>query len=50
MKKPTIDQIAETLYQTMPLVRRDQRIEAAKSIYALFGTEKGKRKTENAQL
>lgn len=40
MRKPTIEQIAETLYQTMPLVRRDQRMDAAKSIYSLFIPEK----------
>ena len=48
MKKPTIDQIAQTIYKGMPLARRAQVMETAESIYALFGAEKGKRKTETA--
>ncbi|WP_161597148.1 hypothetical protein [Dyadobacter flavalbus] len=48
MKKPTVDQIAKTIYQTMPLARRSQVMETAESIHALYGTEKTSRKIKSS--
>jgi len=39
---PTIDQIIKVLYDTMPLVRRDQVVNAAEEIQKLIENSKNK--------